>query len=77
MQIQRPFLDIFGLATKTDMPKQSDLKRLVRARMKETGENYTAARMRVLESRKKRPVSSQPFQGVSRPTMGSHYFDKE
>jgi len=31
------------------MPKQKDLKRLVRARMKKTGEAYTAARLQVLE----------------------------
>jgi len=31
------------------MPKQKDLKRLVRARMKKTGEAYTAARLQVLK----------------------------
>jgi hypothetical protein len=31
------------------MPKQKDLKRLIRARMKKTGEAYTAARLQVLE----------------------------
>src|SRR5262245_48145345 len=30
------------------MPKQKDLKRLVRARMKKTGEAYTAARRQIL-----------------------------
>jgi hypothetical protein len=30
-----------------DMPKQKDLKRLVRSRMKKTGESYTAARMHI------------------------------
>src|SRR3954467_11720027 len=32
----------------TTMPKQKDLKRLVRARMQKTGEAYTAARAQVL-----------------------------
>jgi hypothetical protein len=31
------------------MPKQKDLKRIVRARMKKTGEAYTAARLQILE----------------------------
>jgi Activator of Hsp90 ATPase homolog 1-like protein len=31
------------------MPKQKDLKRLVRARMKKTGEAYTAARLQILK----------------------------
>lgn len=35
------------------MPKQKDLKRIVRARMQKTGESYTAARLRVV--RKKEP----------------------
>jgi len=33
------------------MPKQKDLKRLVRARMKKTGESYTAARTRITRQR--------------------------
>jgi uncharacterized protein YndB with AHSA1/START domain len=33
------------------MPKQKDLKRLVRARMQKTGESYTAARLRVVARR--------------------------
>lgn len=33
------------------MPKQKDLKRLVRARMQKTGESYTSARTRVLAKR--------------------------
>ncbi len=33
------------------MPKQKDLKRRVRARMRKTGESYTAARARLLEKR--------------------------
>jgi hypothetical protein len=31
------------------MPKQKDLKRIVRARMEKTGESYTAARARILD----------------------------
>ena len=31
------------------MPRNKDLKRLVRARMRKTGEDYTAARARILE----------------------------
>jgi hypothetical protein len=40
------------------MPREKDLKRLVRARMKKTGEAYTAARAQVLRkpSRKTRPA---------------------
>ena len=33
------------------MPTQKDLKRLVRSRMKKTGEAYTAARLQVLRKR--------------------------
>ncbi len=36
------------------MPKQKDLKRIVRARMQKTGESYTAARLQVI--RKKEPA---------------------
>ncbi|NOT31786.1 MAG: hypothetical protein HOP15_15175 [Planctomycetes bacterium] len=39
------------------MPTQKDLKRLVRARMKKTGERYTAARAQVLA---KRPLARKP-----------------
>lgn len=34
------------------MPKNKDFKRLVRARMKKTGESYTAARARLVDKRK-------------------------
>jgi uncharacterized protein YndB with AHSA1/START domain len=37
------------------MPKQKDLKRLIRSRMQKTGEAYTAARLQVLE--KKEPTA--------------------
>jgi hypothetical protein len=39
------------------MPTGKDLKRLVRDRMKKTGESYTAARMQLL---KKKPVAARP-----------------
>ena len=35
------------------MPRQKDLKRLVRARMKKTGEAYTAARMHIINKSKR------------------------
>jgi hypothetical protein len=37
------------------MPTQKDLKRLVRSRMKKTGEAYTAARLQVLKKREPTP----------------------
>jgi len=39
------------------MPKQKDLKRVVRARMRKTGESYTTARLHVLGKRK--PAAKQ------------------
>ncbi|HZL85531.1 MAG TPA: hypothetical protein VFD07_09170 [Candidatus Krumholzibacteria bacterium] len=40
------------------MPKQKDLKRLVRSRMQKTGESYTAARAHLVEKRSQRaPVT--------------------
>jgi hypothetical protein len=44
------------------MPKQKDLKRVVRARMQKTGESYTTARMQVLEPKKKseKKTTSEP-----------------
>ncbi len=44
------------------MPREKDLKRLVRARMKKTGEAYTTARAQVLRKprRKKRPSGQAP-----------------
>jgi hypothetical protein len=44
------------------MPKQKDLKRLVRARMKKTGESYTAARKQLI--RKKTRPKPAPLAGV-------------
>lgn len=47
------------------MPKQKDLKRLVRSRMKKTGESYTAARAQITRkktTRKSGPVVTRPAQ---------------
>ena len=41
------------------MPRDKDLKRLVRARMKKTGEAYTAARAQVLRKSPK-PATPSP-----------------
>jgi hypothetical protein len=46
------------------MPIQKDFKRLVRARMKKTGESYTSARARLLE---RRPKASRPESPPSPP----------
>ena len=40
------------------MPIQKDLKRLVRARMRKTGESYTAARSRLLEKKGGKPATN-------------------
>lgn len=37
------------------MPKQKDLKRIVRARMEKTGESYTAARLHVVRRKAEQP----------------------
>lgn len=37
------------------MPKQKDLKRIVRSRMQKTGESYTAARQQVLKKKESAP----------------------
>ena len=39
----------------TTMPRNKDLKRLVRARMSKTGESYTAARSQILSKSKPKP----------------------
>jgi hypothetical protein len=46
------------------MPKQKDLKRLVRSRMEKTGESYTAARLQVVR-KKKAPVDYAALAGMS------------
>lgn len=40
------------------MPRQKDLKRIIRARMKKTGESYTAARARIIAKRDKKPLAA-------------------
>jgi hypothetical protein len=47
-----------------EMPKQKDLKRLVRSRMKKTGESYTAARTQL--TRKKTTAPSPPTADYAR-----------
>lgn len=47
------------------MPKQKDLKRLVRARMQKTGESYTAARARLLEKRPSKARSRGPARAAT------------
>ncbi len=42
------------------MPVRKDLKRLVRARMRKTGESYTAARARLLEKKREKPSAKAP-----------------
>ena len=51
------------------MPREKDLKRLVRARMKKTGEAYTAARAQIL--RKPRRKTQRPAESVPRLTTPS------
>jgi hypothetical protein len=52
------------------MPRDKDLKRLVRARMKKTGEAYTAARSQILKKGKRRPTNvPDPSAGLT-PTTG-------
>ena len=48
------------------MPRQKDLKRLVRARMKKTGEAYTAARTQILKKHRKN--TTEPAAPVERLT---------
>ena len=42
------------------MPREKDLKRLVRARMKKTGEAYTAARAQILQKPRRRTTAKRP-----------------
>jgi hypothetical protein len=46
------------------MPIQKDLKRLVRARMRKTGESYTAARARLLEKKRDQPAPRAKTSGA-------------
>lgn len=41
------------------MPREKDLKRLVRARMKKTGEAYTAARTQILQKPRRRTIAKR------------------
>jgi hypothetical protein len=48
------------------MPKQKDLKRIVRSRMKKTGESYTAARAQLTKKAKSPSIASaSPSQGLA------------
>jgi uncharacterized protein YndB with AHSA1/START domain len=47
------------------MPKQKDLKRLVRSRMKKTGEAYTAARLQLLKKSEPPPPNYAELAGMS------------
>src|SRR5437868_148338 len=47
------------------MPTGKDLKRLVRARMKKTGESYTAARAQVLTKKPATPKNYEKLAGMS------------
>jgi uncharacterized protein YndB with AHSA1/START domain len=49
----------------TVMPKQKDLKRLVRSRMQKTGEAYTAARAQVLKKSEPAPSNYAKVGGMS------------
>jgi len=57
------------------MPRQKDLKRLVRARMKKTGEAYTTARAQVLRKprRKTRPSGHTPPHLTPPPATARDY----
>ena len=46
------------------MPANKDFKRLVRARMRKTGESYTTARMQLL-NRKRSAISLEPTARVA------------
>ncbi len=48
------------------MPRQKDLKRLVRKRMQKTGESYTAARKHLLEKKKKRQRQKTGRSGLAK-----------
>lgn len=50
------------------MPKQKDLKRLVRARMEKTGESYTAARLRIVSKNDYAEVAGMSDESVRKAT---------
>jgi hypothetical protein len=47
------------------MPKQKDLKRLIRSRMKKTGEAYTAARLQLLHKKSEPKADHAALAGMS------------
>ncbi len=47
------------------MPKQKDLKRLIRTRMQKTGESYTAARSQILDKSSPAPAEYAAIAGMS------------
>jgi hypothetical protein len=47
------------------MPKQKDLKRIVRARMQKTGESYTAARLHLVRRKETPPPDYAALAGMS------------
>jgi hypothetical protein len=51
------------------MPKEKDLKRVVRARMEKTGESYTAARAQTLKKKAAPPPDYSALSGVSDETV--------
>lgn len=53
------------------MPKEKDLKRVVRARMEKTGESYTAARAQTLRKKAAPPPDYSTLSGVSDGTVQS------
>ena len=50
------------------MPRNKDLKRLVRARMRKTGEAYTAARAQIIRKPKAKSVLQAADASAPRPT---------
>jgi hypothetical protein len=57
----------------TTMPRQKDLKRLVRARMEKTGEAYTAARAQVV----RKPRTPKPSEAAAPPETITHPAPKD
>ena len=51
------------------MPKEKDLKRVVRARMEKTGESYTAARVQTLKKKAAPPPDYSALSGVAEETV--------
>ena len=52
------------------MPRDKDLKRLVRTRMKKTGEAYTAARAQILKKGTRTPAKSPTPSARLTPAAG-------